>query len=223
MLSHFLPTASGPTLSWVGRGAGQHSDNSQMQRYVGLCPRAHERVPLRNDHETLALCATTGVAVGTAALAQRQRRRKAQQLVQRQAYNRRRRTSLWEEDEVPQVRAEALKLLGLPGGATPSQARAAFRKLAKRMHPDVAGGNPSSVEAFRQVVEAYKSMSTEAYKSELALEGIRQSLKDMLVDDQRLVRRCRSRLKVWWFTMSTGGRHGVTAATAMFLLSKLHP
>jgi molecular chaperone DnaJ len=47
-------------------------------------------------------------------------------------------------------------LLGVPRDATPERIRAAYRKLARRCHPDVGGG---SAEQFRALQQAYETLS----------------------------------------------------------------
>lgn len=48
-------------------------------------------------------------------------------------------------------------ILGIPRSASGRSIRAAFRSLAKKLHPDHAG--PESAEAFQDVVEAYEVLS----------------------------------------------------------------
>lgn len=48
---------------------------------------------------------------------------------------------------------QARKLLGLTPDAGPEKLAGAFREAAKRVHPDLAGGD---ADAFRQVLEAYR-------------------------------------------------------------------
>lgn len=46
--------------------------------------------------------------------------------------------------------------LGVPGNASGNTIRTAYRRLARRYHPDVSGS--ASVEKFRQVQEAYETL-----------------------------------------------------------------
>ncbi|MFN6338001.1 MAG: DnaJ domain-containing protein [Cyanobacteriota bacterium] len=55
-------------------------------------------------------------------------------------------------DPLDPRRREALRLLGLEGGATPQAIKRAYWRLAKAHHPDL-GGN---VEAFRRIDAAYR-------------------------------------------------------------------
>jgi len=50
-------------------------------------------------------------------------------------------------------------VLGLPRSASAEQIRAAYRRLAKKYHPDVAGKDASASERFKEVQEAYEVLS----------------------------------------------------------------
>ncbi|MFJ3388395.1 J domain-containing protein [Lysinibacillus sp. NPDC086135] len=67
--------------------------------------------------------------------------------------------------------------LGVSRGATPEQIKLAYRKLSKKHHPDVSGGNKESEKIFLAVTEAYKVLkdqaSREAYDAQL--DGASQS------------------------------------------------
>ena len=47
------------------------------------------------------------------------------------------------------------KVLGVDENATASQITKAYRKLAKKLHPDVNSGDPTSEERFKQITSAY--------------------------------------------------------------------
>jgi molecular chaperone DnaJ len=51
------------------------------------------------------------------------------------------------------------ELLGVPRKATAKDIRAAFRKLARRYHPDLNPGDKSAEEKFKQLQEAYDVLS----------------------------------------------------------------
>jgi molecular chaperone DnaJ len=51
------------------------------------------------------------------------------------------------------------EILGVTAGAPPDEIKRAYRRLARRFHPDVAGG--SAAPSFRQVREAYETLSDE--------------------------------------------------------------
>lgn len=58
----------------------------------------------------------------------------------------------------PLTHAQAREILGLGPMATASDARRAFRDAAKRLHPDVPGGDS---EAFRMAIEAHRLLQEE--------------------------------------------------------------
>lgn len=47
------------------------------------------------------------------------------------------------------------EILGVPKDATPEQVKKAYRRLARELHPDVAGTDPASEERFKDVSRAY--------------------------------------------------------------------
>ncbi len=51
------------------------------------------------------------------------------------------------------------EILGLRPGANPAEAKAAFRKLAKRYHPDATQGDARSRARFEEVARAYQSLT----------------------------------------------------------------
>lgn len=51
------------------------------------------------------------------------------------------------------------QLLDVPGDATPELIKQAFRKLARKYHPDVNPGNRAAEENFKQIGEAYEVLS----------------------------------------------------------------
>lgn len=50
-------------------------------------------------------------------------------------------------------------VLGVPDDATPDEIRRAFRRLAKRHHPDRAGDDPAAGRRFREIREAYEELT----------------------------------------------------------------
>lgn len=50
------------------------------------------------------------------------------------------------------------QVLGIEPGASPEEAKAAFRDAAKRYHPDV-GGDTADPEKFQQALEAYEAIA----------------------------------------------------------------
>ena len=55
--------------------------------------------------------------------------------------------------------ADYYKTLGVPRGASEKDIRGAFRKLARKHHPDVNDNDPASEEKFKEINEAYTVLS----------------------------------------------------------------
>src|SRR6266481_1172367 len=49
-------------------------------------------------------------------------------------------------------------ILGLPHGATESEIKRAYRRLARRYHPDINPGDRTAEARFRQILEAYETL-----------------------------------------------------------------
>jgi len=54
------------------------------------------------------------------------------------------------------------KILGIPEQADADQIKQAYRKLAKKYHPDLNPDNPDAETRFKEVAEAYEVLSDEA-------------------------------------------------------------
>ncbi|MQA28935.1 MAG: molecular chaperone DnaJ [Luteitalea sp.] len=50
-------------------------------------------------------------------------------------------------------------LLGVERGATPGDIKRAYKRLARRCHPDINPGDRTAVQQFRQIAEAYETLS----------------------------------------------------------------
>jgi molecular chaperone DnaJ len=57
------------------------------------------------------------------------------------------------------TKSDYYELLGVPRKANPKDIRTAFRKLARKYHPDLNPGDKSSEEKFKQLQEAYDVLS----------------------------------------------------------------
>lgn len=63
---------------------------------------------------------------------------------------------LWVGSErEPDADRELLDALGLPPGAEPAEVRAAFRRLARELHPDLGG----DTELTQELIERYRASS----------------------------------------------------------------
>ena len=50
-------------------------------------------------------------------------------------------------------------LLGVERGATPDDIKRAYKRLARRFHPDINPGDRMAAQQFRQIAEAYETLS----------------------------------------------------------------
>jgi len=55
--------------------------------------------------------------------------------------------------------ATCYRLLELPEGATFSQVKASYRRLARQLHPDVSAADSRSADQFIQLTDAYKALT----------------------------------------------------------------
>ena len=60
--------------------------------------------------------------------------------------------------KLKRLEIKALADLELKADATPEDVRAKYKALVKKYHPDANGGDRSSEERFRQIVQAYKQL-----------------------------------------------------------------
>lgn len=58
--------------------------------------------------------------------------------------------------------SECYRLLGLPRNASPEDVKLAYRRMARKYHPDVNQGDPTAGDKFRLVQEAYQILRNAA-------------------------------------------------------------
>jgi hypothetical protein len=58
--------------------------------------------------------------------------------------------------------SECYRLLGLPRNASPEDVKVAYRRMARKYHPDVNQGDPTAADKFRLVQEAYQILKDAA-------------------------------------------------------------
>ncbi|MCA1557395.1 MAG: J domain-containing protein, partial [Acidobacteria bacterium] len=51
------------------------------------------------------------------------------------------------------------KLLGVKSSATATEIKSAYRRLARKRHPDVNGGSPQAARDFAMLALAYRTLS----------------------------------------------------------------
>jgi hypothetical protein len=61
---------------------------------------------------------------------------------------------------IPNAERRALDLLGLEGGAAAPDIKARFKLLVKRHHPDANGGDRTSEDRLREIIQAYNYLKS---------------------------------------------------------------
>mmetsp|Transcript_41855 Transcript_41855/g.110601 ORF Transcript_41855/g.110601 Transcript_41855/m.110601 type:complete len:207 (-) Transcript_41855:109-729(-) len=97
--------------------------------------------------------------------------------------------------QVSERKAEALKVLGLPPGASYKAARASYRKLARKMHPDVVGASEASEASFRRVIEAWATVVAEGEEDWTVRERILAAWQEMREEKRMLGIKWRAKLR----------------------------
>ena len=76
------------------------------------------------------------------------------------------------------VRRDPYQVLDVERGAGPEELKRAFRRLARRFHPDQNPCDPEAAQQFREVVEAYGLLSDPAQRRAYDAHGWPGSLDD---------------------------------------------
>src|SRR5690606_39443019 len=66
----------------------------------------------------------------------------------------------------PNTTKDYYNVLGVPEGAAADDIKKAYRKLAKKYHPDANSGDPTAADRFKEVGEAYSVLSDEAKRKQ---------------------------------------------------------
>ena len=66
----------------------------------------------------------------------------------------------------PNTAKDYYNILGVPEGAAQDDIKKAYRKLAKKYHPDANAGDPAASDKFKEVGEAYAVLSDEAKRKQ---------------------------------------------------------
>ena len=64
------------------------------------------------------------------------------------------------------------KTLGVAEGASADEIKKVYRKLAKKYHPDATGGDKAKETKFKEISEAYETLSDEQKRKEYDLSLI---------------------------------------------------
>ncbi len=73
------------------------------------------------------------------------------------------RTEREEAREIRNVARQAFEQLGLDTSASPEQIKTQFKALAKRLHPDLNGGDRATEDKLRSVIQAYNYLKQNNY------------------------------------------------------------
>jgi hypothetical protein len=94
------------------------------------------------------------------------------------------------------------KVLGLPQGASHAEVKAAFRALARRLHPDLNGGDAKAEQKFKEVNQAYETLADPEARAAY---------------DRALVCQAEERRRHWWMLSATAAASFAATSSAILL------
>jgi hypothetical protein len=92
----------------------------------------------------------------------------------------------------PTTAKDYYNVLGVPEGAAADDIKKAYRKLAKKYHPDANPNDPQAAERFKEVGEAYSVLSDDA-RTPIAFPMLRGSARRCSSRAFAMATMCRSR------------------------------
>lgn len=101
------------------------------------------------------------------------------------------------------------EVLGVKRDASEKEIRAAFRKLARRYHPDVNPGDKTAEAKFKEINAAYEVLSDPEKRRKYDKYGDRWEMADQIEEAQR---RAGASAGQWFRTAQGGARTGGTAS-----------
>ncbi len=100
-------------------------------------------------------------------------------------------------------------ILGVARSASDKDIKAAYRKLARKYHPDVNPGNKAAEEKFKEINQAYEVLSDADKRKKYDKYGDRWELADQIEEQQRQ----HANAGQWFRTAQQGRRGGASTAT----------
>ena len=74
-------------------------------------------------------------------------------------------------------------ILGLKRGATEKEIKSAYRKLARKHHPDVNPGDKAAEERFKEINRAYEVLADSTQDEVVAAAGRRTGIREDVAPD----------------------------------------